>query len=405
MTVAAELVLMDPTSSRPGSRSPARSCSTCASSWPPASWTTRPASRTSAGTSPGSSPCCASGRSRKPRAATRPRPRAGRPPGWRRPGRPKSRRMPTSRRRSMTSRRRRPDGRDERNRAGGGRADRVGHGETTEGADTPATATSTTPTTGPSTAPAPAAEPAGPRPNRRKVREGIVVSDAMQATIVVAVIERVRHPRYGKTVQRTKRLYVHDAEAPPRSATGSGSSRPGRCPSSSAGAWPRSWSVPDDPAGVAPPGGRQLRRPRGAVHPRARWLAPALRQHRRRLRRHGQGRHPRRGGEEGRRRQVRRRPHQEGEAPSRRQLHPLRRERGRAHQRPAAAPRAPASSARSAASCGTRSSCASSRWPRRCCDADPQGRPGDRPLRQVQGPPRPRSSGPSRPRTRSSSRA
>jgi small subunit ribosomal protein S17 len=59
-----------------------------------------------------------------------------------------------------------------------------------------------------------AAEPEadGPRLNRRKVREGIVVSDGMQATVVVAVIERVRHPKYGKTVQRTKRLYVHDAE-------------------------------------------------------------------------------------------------------------------------------------------------------------------------------------------------
>ncbi len=50
------------------------------------------------------------------------------------------------------------------------------------------------------------------RINRRKVREGVVVSDAMQSTVVVAVVERVRHPRYGKTVQRTKKLYVHDAE-------------------------------------------------------------------------------------------------------------------------------------------------------------------------------------------------
>ena len=60
----------------------------------------------------------------------------------------------------------------------------------------------------------PASEPAGDesRPNRRKVREGIVVSDAMSATVVVAVVERVRHPKYGKTVQRTKKLYVHDAE-------------------------------------------------------------------------------------------------------------------------------------------------------------------------------------------------
>ena len=50
------------------------------------------------------------------------------------------------------------------------------------------------------------------RANARKVREGLVVSDSMEATVVVAVIERVRHPRYGKTVQRTKKLYVHDAE-------------------------------------------------------------------------------------------------------------------------------------------------------------------------------------------------
>jgi small subunit ribosomal protein S17 len=50
------------------------------------------------------------------------------------------------------------------------------------------------------------------RPNQRKVREGIVVSDAMTSTVVVAVIDRVRHPKYGKTVQRTKKLYVHDAE-------------------------------------------------------------------------------------------------------------------------------------------------------------------------------------------------
>jgi small subunit ribosomal protein S17 len=48
------------------------------------------------------------------------------------------------------------------------------------------------------------------RDNRRKTREGTVASDAMQKTVVVAVIERVRHPRYAKTVQRTKRLYAHD---------------------------------------------------------------------------------------------------------------------------------------------------------------------------------------------------
>jgi len=66
----------------------------------------------------------------------------------------------------------------------------------------------------PAPAPARSAAPADDegRPNRRKVREGIVVSDAMSSTVVVAVVERVRHPKYGKTVQRTKKLYVHDAE-------------------------------------------------------------------------------------------------------------------------------------------------------------------------------------------------
>ncbi|MDE3086305.1 MAG: 30S ribosomal protein S17 [Acidobacteriota bacterium] len=44
----------------------------------------------------------------------------------------------------------------------------------------------------------------------RKVREGTVVSDKMDATVVVAVTERVRHARYGKTVQRTTKLYAHD---------------------------------------------------------------------------------------------------------------------------------------------------------------------------------------------------
>ena len=60
-------------------------------------------------------------------------------------------------------------------------------------------------------APAPAVKtaPEGPRPNRRKVREGVVSSSAMDKTVVVKVIERVRHPRYFRTVQRTKKLYVH----------------------------------------------------------------------------------------------------------------------------------------------------------------------------------------------------
>ncbi len=50
------------------------------------------------------------------------------------------------------------------------------------------------------------------RPNRRKTRDGTVVSHSMDKTVVVAVVERVRHPRYAKTVQRTKRLYAHDED-------------------------------------------------------------------------------------------------------------------------------------------------------------------------------------------------
>ena len=49
-----------------------------------------------------------------------------------------------------------------------------------------------------------------PRVNPRKVREGLVLSTKMDKTAVVATVERVRHPRYAKTVQRTKKLYVHD---------------------------------------------------------------------------------------------------------------------------------------------------------------------------------------------------
>jgi small subunit ribosomal protein S17 len=50
------------------------------------------------------------------------------------------------------------------------------------------------------------------RTTQRKTREGIVVSTKMDKTVVVAVIDRVRHPRYGKTMQRTNRLYAHDEE-------------------------------------------------------------------------------------------------------------------------------------------------------------------------------------------------
>jgi len=48
------------------------------------------------------------------------------------------------------------------------------------------------------------------RENPRKIREGTVASTSMDKTIVVVATDRVRHRRYNKTVQRDKRLYVHD---------------------------------------------------------------------------------------------------------------------------------------------------------------------------------------------------
>jgi small subunit ribosomal protein S17 len=45
---------------------------------------------------------------------------------------------------------------------------------------------------------------------RRKVREGIVVSDKMDKTVVVVVEDRVKHPLYGKVLRRTSRLNAHD---------------------------------------------------------------------------------------------------------------------------------------------------------------------------------------------------
>lgn len=52
--------------------------------------------------------------------------------------------------------------------------------------------------------------PAGEARNARKTRVGLVVSDKMQKTVVVAIERRVRHPVYGKMVTRTKKLKAHD---------------------------------------------------------------------------------------------------------------------------------------------------------------------------------------------------
>lgn len=50
------------------------------------------------------------------------------------------------------------------------------------------------------------------RSKNRKVREGIVVSNKMDKTAVVAVTRRSRHPQYKKTVQQTKKYFTHDEE-------------------------------------------------------------------------------------------------------------------------------------------------------------------------------------------------
>ncbi|MCE2802467.1 MAG: 30S ribosomal protein S17 [Gemmatimonadota bacterium] len=46
----------------------------------------------------------------------------------------------------------------------------------------------------------------------RKTRQGLVVSDKMDKTVVVAIERRVPHPVYGKMVTRTKRLKAHDEQ-------------------------------------------------------------------------------------------------------------------------------------------------------------------------------------------------
>jgi len=48
--------------------------------------------------------------------------------------------------------------------------------------------------------------------NRRKTRVGMVVSDKMDKTVVVAVEDFVRHSLYGKAVKRTKKFKAHDEE-------------------------------------------------------------------------------------------------------------------------------------------------------------------------------------------------
>jgi small subunit ribosomal protein S17 len=46
----------------------------------------------------------------------------------------------------------------------------------------------------------------------RKVREGVVVSDKMDKTVIVEVEDRIKHPRYAKIIRRTKKYKAHDGE-------------------------------------------------------------------------------------------------------------------------------------------------------------------------------------------------
>lgn len=46
--------------------------------------------------------------------------------------------------------------------------------------------------------------------NKRKVREGLVVSDKMDKTIVVEISDKAKHPLYKKTINKTRRLKAHD---------------------------------------------------------------------------------------------------------------------------------------------------------------------------------------------------
>ena len=46
--------------------------------------------------------------------------------------------------------------------------------------------------------------------NLRKTRVGIVVSDKMNKTVVIAIEDHVKHPVYGKIVKRTKKIHAHD---------------------------------------------------------------------------------------------------------------------------------------------------------------------------------------------------
>ena len=82
--------------------------------------------------------------------------------------------------------------------------------EMPEATETPTESTEAVTETTATTATATPAAEADEVRARRKVREGTVVSNKMDKTAVVAVVDRVRHAKYNKFVLRTKKLYAHD---------------------------------------------------------------------------------------------------------------------------------------------------------------------------------------------------
>ena len=162
----------------------------------------------------------------------------------------------------------------------------------------------------------------------------VVISAAMDKTIVVRVDSVKPHPVYKKIVRRSSRLHVHDEANTAKlgDLVRVVETRPG-FRRRSTGASPRLRKQVDDPAGIPPSCRRQHGSPRAPLHPRARRLPPPLRARGRRDRGHGQDGHPAGHDQEGRGREGGRGQDEEAVRPERRHLDRLRRERRRDHRR------------------------------------------------------------------------
>jgi len=178
------------------------------------------------------------------------------------------------------------------------------------------------------------------RTTRRKVRRCLVISTKMDKTVVGGRGQARGAPPLRQDMQRTKpplraRREQRGSRGRPRARLRDAT----RSRSRSTGASRKSWSVPGDPAGESAQWWPTTRVPARCSASRCSRYPPALRRHRRHLRRHGEGRGARaQQHEEGRRslKCVVVRTKKERRSPDGK-LHPLRRERGGAHQRPDAA--------------------------------------------------------------------